>query len=107
MRWQKLEGRIVTHKAELERHQKLIAQIESIIERARDSTLMDAEYDAWQIEDLFKCEPIRVKLPPNEWEQLPQQGANPDRKLCVGLYIDRAKYEYQGLALEPKGGREG
>ena len=102
MRRQKLEGRIVTLKSETERHAKLIAQINSIIERARDSTLMDAEYDARLIEGLFKCEPIEVMLPANEWEKLPQQGANPDRKFTVGFYRDSVKWslEKQGLVVK-------
>ena len=102
MKAQKLEGRIVTPKAESERHTKLVAQIDSIIERARDSTLMDAEYDALLIEEFFKCKPIEVMLPANEWEKLPQQGANPDRKFTVSLYRDRVKQslEEQGLVVK-------
>ena len=83
MRQQRLEGRIVTQKSEANRHKKLVNQINSIIERARDSTLMDAEYDARLIEDLFKCEPIKVSLPQNDWKSRPQQGANPDRVFTV------------------------
>ena len=102
MREQKLEGRIVTLKSETERHKTLIAQINSIIERARDSTLMDAEYDAHLIEELLECKPIEIMLPENEWENLPQQGANPDRKFTVSLYRDRVKWslEKQGLIVK-------
>ena len=98
----KLEGRIVTLGSETKRHNKLITQINSIIERARDSTLMDAEYDARLIEQLFKCEAIEVSLPENEWEKRPQQGANPDRLLTLKLYIDRAKcsLKKQGLVVK-------
>ena len=101
MRKQRLEGRIVTQKAETERHNKLTMQIESIIERARDSTLMETEYDARLIEEFFKCKPIEITLPANEWEKLPQQGNNPDRKFAVGLYRDRVKrsLEMQGLVV--------
>jgi len=102
MKTHKLQGRVITLKSEAERHKMLVAQINSIIERARDSTLMDAEYDARLIEELFKCEPIKVMLPANEWEKLPQQGANPDRKLTVGLYRDRVKrsLKEQGLVVK-------
>jgi len=102
MREQKLEGRVVTLKSETERHKTLIAQINSIIKRARDSTIMDAEYDARLVEELFKCEPIEVILPANEWGKLPQQGANPDRRFTVGLYRDsvRRSLKKQGLVVK-------
>lgn len=108
MKQQKLEGRIVTRKSEIERHKKLVAQINSIIDRARDSTLMDIEYDAHLIKELFKCEPIKVTLPENEWEHLSQQGANPDRKLIVTLYIDKAKasLKRQGLLVSNGNGED-
>ena len=98
---QRLEGRIVTQKSEADRHKKLVNQINSIIERARDSTLMDAEYDARLIEGLFKCESIKITLPGNSWKSCPQQGANPDRVLTVDGYIIKAEYslEKQGLIV--------
>ena len=97
----RLEGRLVSQKAERERHKQLLALLESVIKRARDSTLMDAEYDTGLIEDLFKCEPIEVSLPVNMWGKLPQQGANPDRKFAVELYFERVKrsLEKQGLVV--------
>jgi len=101
MRQQRLEGRIVTQKSEADRHKELVNQINSIIERARDSTLMDAEYDARLIEDLFKCEPIKVILPQNDWKSRPQLGANPDRVLTVDGYIMRAKYSLEKQGFRP------
>jgi len=107
---QRLEGRITSNANDNQRHIKLITQINSIIQRARDSTLMDAEYDARLIEDLFKCEPITVKIPENEWVDKPECNHRTiqDREFIVNLYINRLEYylKQQGLKVEKQAERE-
>ena len=73
------------------RYKELVAQIESIIQRARDSTLMDAEYDARVIEQRFSCNPIEIELPENDWLENDHRGVNHDRWFVVSLYIDKTK----------------
>jgi len=101
---QRLEGRITNDKAEEIRHKELTTQIESIIQRARDSTIMSAEYDARKIEELFALQPISLSLPPNKWKSMPQQGANPDRLLAIDLYRQQAceHLERQGFIVLEK-----
>ena len=64
-RGQRLEGRISSISGDKKRHKMLVTQIYSIIERARDSTMMDAEYDARLMEKIFECHPIEITLPKN------------------------------------------
>jgi hypothetical protein len=94
----------VTKKVEVECAAKLRQQIRDIIVRARESTIMDPEYDARIIEGLFECGPIKVGLPANEWAEHPRcdhNGVIEDRRFVVRLYIASAKayLERQGLVV--------
>ncbi len=98
-----LVGRIISDTSEKELHKKLREQIKSIIERARDSTLMDDEYDVRIIENLFIGEKISVKLPPNEWAgRKNPNDVIKDREFMLSLYITRVKawLEFQGIEVK-------
>lgn len=99
-RGQILEGRVISQTTKQKFHKNLVKQIDSIILRARDSTLMDAEYDTRLIEDLFQCGTITITIPSNGWEESDHRGVNHERWFAVELYIDRLKTNLQRQGLQ-------
>lgn len=55
---------------------------------------------AWNKKQQLKAPIPTIKLPPNPWAKLPQQGANEDRRFCLDLYIDDVKASLHKQGLE-------
>jgi len=54
----------------------------------------------WSKKQQIKSPIPAIRLPKNPYEDCPQQGANPDRKFCIKLYIDDVKHSLRKQGLE-------
>ena len=89
-----------TKKVQGRRHNELSDLIHQLIEAARDSDMLDAGYYISTIENMVKPEiPIFI-LPENPWKEGDNRGANPDRRMVVGLYMNRVKAALENFGIK-------